>query len=123
MVSDSRFMARTTALVYNWWNLFARLAEPDKHLEAITSRPLLLNAPARQITHGRQSRLVISHQHAEADWVERACRNLAAFLRGLRLTAEQLTPTQCWYRILSRALRKYLQGRELQPPAPLPAPA
>ena len=56
-------MARITALVYNWWNLFARLAEPDKHLEAITSRPLLLNAPARQITHGRQRRLVISHQH------------------------------------------------------------
>ena len=118
-----RFMARLTALVYNWWNLFARLAEPDKHLEAITSRPLLLNAPARQITHGRQRRLVISHQHAEADWVERACRNLAAFLRGLRLTAEQLTPTQRWYRILSRALKKYLRGRELQPPDPLPAPA
>jgi hypothetical protein len=118
-----RFMARITALVYNGWNLLARLAEPDKHLEAITSRPLLLNAPARQITHGRQRRLVISHHHAQADWVERACRNLAAFLRGLRLTAEQLTPTQRWYRILSRALRKYLHGRELQPPALLPAPA
>jgi hypothetical protein len=87
------------------------------------SRPLLLNAPARQISHGRQRRLIISHPHAEADWVERACRNLAAFLSGLRFTAEQLTPIQCWYRILSRALRKYLQGRELQPPAPLPAPA
>ena len=54
---------------------------------------------------------------------ERACRNLAAFLHGLRLTAEQLTPTQRWYRILSRAMRKYLHGRQLQPPEPLPAPA
>ena len=34
--------ARMVALVYNWWNIFVRLAEPDKHLEAITSRPLLL---------------------------------------------------------------------------------
>jgi hypothetical protein len=54
--------------------------------------------------------------------VERACRNLAAFLHGLRLTAERLTPTQRWYRILSRAMRKYLHGRQLQPPDPLPAP-
>ncbi len=37
-----RTMARFIAPIYNWWNLFVRLAEPDKHLEAITSRPLLL---------------------------------------------------------------------------------
>jgi hypothetical protein len=55
--------------------------------------------------------------------VQRACRNLAAFLHGLRLTAEQLTLTQRWYRILSRAMRKYLHGRELLPPDLLPAPA
>jgi hypothetical protein len=30
-------MARMIALVYNWWSLFARLAEPDKHSESITS--------------------------------------------------------------------------------------
>ena len=35
-------MARMVALVYNWWNIFVRLAGPDKHLEAITTRPLLL---------------------------------------------------------------------------------
>ena len=45
----SRLMARMIASVYNWWSLFARLAEPDKHSEAITTRPLLLHAPARQI--------------------------------------------------------------------------
>ena len=100
---------------YDWWSLFARLAEPDQHSESITSRPLLLHAPARQIDHARQRRLVISHQHAEAEWAERACRMLAAFLHGLRLTAEQLTPTQRWYRILARALCKYLNGR--RPPA------
>jgi len=117
-----RIMARMSALVCNWWSIFVRLAEPDKHSESITSRPLLLNAPARAIEHARQRRLVITHHHAEADWVERACRNLAAFLHGLRLTAEQLTPTQRWYRILSRAMVKYLHGRQLQPPQPLPAP-
>ncbi|NBC47653.1 MAG: hypothetical protein GVY22_06635 [Gammaproteobacteria bacterium] len=59
-------MRRITTLVSNWWNLFARLAEPDKHLEAITSRPLLLNALAREVNHGRQRRLIITHTHAEA---------------------------------------------------------
>jgi hypothetical protein len=39
-----QIMARTIALVYNWWSLFTRLAIPEKHAEAITSRPLLLNA-------------------------------------------------------------------------------
>lgn len=36
-----RLAARLVALVYNWWNLFTRLAEPEQHLEAVTSRPLL----------------------------------------------------------------------------------
>jgi len=39
-----RLMAGAVALVFNWWNLFVRLADPDRHREAITSRPLLLQA-------------------------------------------------------------------------------
>ena len=61
-----RFMARLTALTYNWWSLFVRLADPRQHTEAITSRPLLLHAPARLTRHGGQTRIVISHPHAEA---------------------------------------------------------
>ena len=118
-----RFMARITALIYNWWSLFVRLANPHQHTEAITSRPLLLHAPARVTRHAGQTRLTISHPHAQASWVEQVCRDIAAFFKTLRQTAEQLTPHQCWCRILSRALVKYLRGRELQPPAPLPAPA
>jgi hypothetical protein len=118
-----RFMARITALTYNWWSLFVRLANPHQHTEAITSRPLLLQAPARVTRHAGQTHLIISHPHAQAQWVEQVCREIAAFFKTLRQTAEQLTPRQCWCRILSRALVKYLRGRELQPPTPLPAPA
>ena len=52
-----QIMARFIALIYNWWNLFVRLAEPDRHLEAITSRPLLLSAIAERSRHARQTTL------------------------------------------------------------------
>ena len=41
-VKRCRLTARFVALVYNWWSLFVRLADPDRHTEALTSRPLLL---------------------------------------------------------------------------------
>ena len=118
-----RFMARLTALTYNWWSLLVRLANPHQHTEAITSRPLLLHAPARLTHHAGQTRITITHPHAEASWVEQVCREIAAFFKTLRQTAEQLNPLLWWYRVLSRALVKYLHGRQLQPPDALPAPA
>ena len=117
-----RLAARIVALVYNWWNLFTRLAEPDKHLEAITSRPLLLTAIAERIRHARQTTLRIASSHGHAAWAARALAGIAAFLGELVKAAEQLTPMQRWYRILSHALRHFLGGRVLRPPARLPAP-
>jgi hypothetical protein len=52
-----RLMAGMVALIYNWWSLFVRLADPDHHREVITSRPLLLHAVARQSRHAGQTRL------------------------------------------------------------------
>jgi len=111
-----RLAARLVALVYNWWNLFTRLAEPDKHMEAITSRPLLLTAIAERIRHSRQTTLRIASSHGRANWASRALAGIAAFLGQLARAAEQLTPSQRWYRILSHALRNFLDGRQLRPP-------
>jgi hypothetical protein len=116
-----RLAARLVALVYNWWNLFTRLAEPEQHLEAVTSRPLLLTAIAERIRHARQTTLRIASIHAKAHWATRALAGIAAFLGALANAAEQLTPTQRWYRILSHALRHFLGGRVLKPPARLAA--
>jgi hypothetical protein len=118
-----RLAARLVALVYNWWNLFTRLAEPEQHLEAVTSRPLLLTAIAERIRHARQTTLRIASTHAKARWATRALAGIAAFLGALTSAAEQLTPTQRWYRILSHALRHFLEGRVLKPPARLKPPA
>jgi hypothetical protein len=116
-----RLAARLVALVYNWWNLFTRLAEPGEHLEAVTSRPLLLTAIAERIRHARQTTLRIASTHAKAHWATRALAGIAAFLGTLTNAAEQLTPTQRWYRILSHALRHFLGGRVLKPPERLAA--
>src|SRR5262249_36750292 len=69
-----RLAARMVALVYNWWNIFVRLANPDKHLEAITSRPLLLAGIAERTRHGRQTTLRIASTHGRARWAQRGRR-------------------------------------------------
>jgi hypothetical protein len=54
------------ALVYNGWSLFVRLAEPDKHYEAIVSRPLLLPGVGKQTHHAAQKTLTITSTHGRA---------------------------------------------------------
>ena len=58
--------ARIVAQVYNWWSIFLRLAFPDKHLEGISSRPLLLYAIGKQTQHNGQTTLTVTSMHARA---------------------------------------------------------
>lgn len=111
-----RLMARFVALIFNWWNLFVRLAEPDHHREAITSRPLLLTAIGRQTNHAGQTTIHVSSAHAKHPWAREALARISTFLKTLHSTAEQLDPLRRWYRILSQAFVKYLKGRQLDPP-------
>ncbi len=115
--------ARMVAPVYNWWNIFVRLAGPDKHLEAITSRPLLLAGIAERTRHSRQTTLRIASAHGRARWAEQALTGVARFLRGLAKAAEQLTGAQRWAEILAHAFRSWLGGRQLRSPPRLMAPA
>jgi hypothetical protein len=111
-----RLLAGTVALIYNWWSLFVRLADPGHHREAITTRPLLLSGIARRTQHAGQVTVTISSPHGMRDQARRAYVRIAGFLAGLRKTAEQLDRLEKWYRILSEALRHFLKGRQLQPP-------
>ena len=61
-----RLAARLLAQFYDWWNIFVRLAEPDRHREAITSRPLFLSAIATRTRHARQTTIRVTSSHAEA---------------------------------------------------------
>ena len=118
-----RLMAGCVALVFNWWNLFVRLADPAHHREAITSRPLLLQAIGRQTSHAGRTTVTITSSHGEHARARAALTRIAGFFAHLRKTAEQLTALERWYRILSEALKKFLRGRKLEPPLQLPAGA
>jgi hypothetical protein len=111
-----RLAARLLALVYDWWNIFVRLAEPERHREAITSRPLLLSAIAKTTRHARQTTIRVTSAHAKAMPAARALAAVAAFLRSLVENAEQLTNLQNWRAILWRAFKAFLKGRLLSPP-------
>lgn len=114
-----RLTARTVGLVYNWWNLFVRLADPEKHLEAITSRPLLLHAVGKQTTHAGQTFIKITSTHGKMSKVKTLLNRIVIFFKALK-NAEQLSPEQRWYSILSKAVEKYLNGRQLHPPILMP---
>ena len=115
-LAPCRLIARMIALVYNWWSLFVRLVEAEKHYEAIVSRPLLLHGVGKQTQHAGQTTLTITSSHGRESYVKAAYTRVCAFFDELNAIAPQLTPLQCWYRILSEAMKKYLKGAVLKPP-------
>lgn len=115
----SRVAARTVALVYNWWTIFVRCAEPGRPREAVTSRPLMLCAVGRVTQHAGQSILRLTSSHAEAVRVQELLSDLSLFLSSLLNTAEQLTARQRWERIWQRVIKPF----RAHGPAPPPKPA
>ena len=116
-LQTSQIMARTVALIYNWWNLFVRLAIPEKHHEAISSRPLLLSSVGRLTESGRQRRMVITSTHAQRALIQRAYTRIHDFFSWLKATAPQLTPQACWQLIVTKSMEVFM-GRH--PPQALP---
>ncbi len=114
--------ARIVAQVYNWWSIFLRLAFPGKHLEGISSRPLLLYAIGKQTQHSGQTTLTVTSTHSKAGWVQSILTRLSRFFRHLITNAEQLTQAQIWRLILSAAFKVFLSGKVLQSP-PLLSPS
>ena len=112
-----QIVSRLVALVYNWWSLFARLVNPDQHHEAITSRPLMLQAIGRKTTHAGQTIVTVTSTHAKVAVVQTAMRELARFFKELNQTAEQLALSERVRLIARRAFMKLLTSL---PPFPTP---
>jgi hypothetical protein len=108
-----QIMGRIIALVYNWWSIFMRLGIPDKHAEAITSRPLALHGIARQTRHANQTTLEVTSTHAEAGKIAKILTTVSAFLKRIKSNAEQFAQDHRWSFILSAAFRHFLGGKVL----------
>ena len=87
------------------------------------SRPLLLHAVGKQTTHAGQTFIKITSTHGKTLKIKLLLNRIVTFFKSLKDDAEQLSSEQRWYRILSKALEKYLNGRLLQPPIGLKQPA
>lgn len=94
-------MARITAVVYNWWTVFLRLGIPEKHTEAITSRPLALHGIARRTRPGNQTKVEVTSTHSKASAIAMAWSKVSGFLKRIKASAEQLPQTMRWRLILS----------------------
>lgn len=110
-----RIISRLVALVYNWWSLYARLINPEKHHEAITSRPLMLQSVGRKTTHAGQTTVTVTSTHAKISVVIAAMQELTTFFKDLVRNAEQLTVPDKVRLIAQRAFRKLLTAL---PPMP-----
>lgn len=117
-----RLMARIIALIYNWWTIFVRLIGPDSHLEAITSRPLLLHAVGKQIQHAGQTIIQVNSSHGKFKKVQSALSNVSAFFKTLKPCAEQLSVKEKMRRVLYRAFKNFIEPLLHDPTKLLPKP-
>lgn len=110
----TQLMARIIALVYNWWNIFCRLANPEKHMEATTSRPALQNIIGRLVKTGRQRIIYLCTTGETAQWAIEALTGINTFIAEI-LNATQLKVEERWCRILDHAFRNFIKDRSSQP--------
>lgn len=103
-VKSCRIMARMIALIYNWWNLYVRLALPEQHHEAITSRPLLLSGVGRLTKHSNQKTITITSTHGKFNKLSGTYRRLMGIFSDLKSAAPQLSYVECWKRMLEHII-------------------
>jgi len=119
----SQITARAVALVYNWWSWYVRAANPQARREALTSRPLLLAAVGRAVSHGGQTLLYLTPMHAEVGLIKSMIANVHAAIRHVRDAAEQLPKLDRWATLLAYICRRIVGQFALPTPPPaLPAP-
>ena len=94
-----------------------RLGNPKARMEAITSRPFLLSAVARQTTHSGAKQLTITSQHAEADKAKVLLTAIHALILGFKSAAEQFKVKSVWQLVCEHIVATIARFR---PKIPLP---
>ena len=89
----SQIMARIVAQIYNWWTLFARWINPEKH--------------------AGQRRIRITPMHGKGRENSEKISFISSILNKIKEVAEQFKPVDIWKRVLSMIFIKFLKGRIL----------
>lgn len=106
--------ARGVALIYNWWSLFVRLANPEARREAMTSRPWLMSSVGRRTEHAGQTTLTLTGLHADFEKARAALMRVSAQLQGwVNHATEQLNSTTVWHLVCDH-LKRVIAG--IRPP-------
>jgi hypothetical protein len=74
-------MARLVGLTYNWWGIYTRMGTGDRHQEAITTRPSLMEGVAQQTEHARTVKLKMTSVHGKARTIAEYLRKISNYLR------------------------------------------
>ena len=107
-----RAIARLIAIVANWWNVFCRLADGERHLEPTTSRPMYMGVVGRLVVSGRRRLLRLTSTHLKANEIRASLMRIGEFMRRISAIAEQLGSDRVWELIIRAAFRKWLgKGR------------
>lgn len=118
-----RAIARLIAIVANWWNVFCRLADGDRHLEPTTSRPMYMGVVGRLVASGRRRLLRLTSTHLKAGEIQASLTRIGEFMGRISAIAEQLDFERVWRLIILAAFRKWLGGNRAKGLLPEPLAA
>lgn len=92
-------MARFTALVYDWWTLYARRLMPRRHTEAHVARPLLMTGVGQLVRHAGQRVLRLTGIAQGASAIAHRLSEAAQSLSRWMASVAQLPPLERWRRL------------------------
>lgn len=115
-IKRCRLTAETVALIYNWWSLFVRLANPSARMEAITSRPFLLSGVACKTEHAGQKHLKITPLHGKHTQARAMLTRISTLLQEWKKAAEQLDTQAIWQRVCQTITTAFTGIDWLAPP-------
>ena len=106
----SQLMARLVGLTYNWWGIYTRMGTGDRHKEAITTRPSLMEGVAQQTEHARTVKLKMTSVHGKARTIAAYLSRISNYLRRFLDNAEQLEPAERWPAMLRQIFYNFCRG-------------
>ncbi len=74
--------------IYDWWTLYGRMFDGERHRKAVTNRPALLEGVARMTKSGGRRTLKGSLQHEKSGEIQELIFNVMRTLQKLSAITE-----------------------------------